>query len=92
MLNRYTEEYVIAEREKDSGFYKKDPATEELLYGRFYVLNTEYELWREQKDTYTYPVDGWSWYDSEEEARTVLNVPVVLPPEPEEQPLWQLNR
>jgi histidinol-phosphate/aromatic aminotransferase/cobyric acid decarboxylase-like protein len=82
MLNRYTEEYVRAEREKDSGFYKVDPDGVTLLYGRFYVLNANYELWRDEKDTYTYPVDGWSWYESEAEARTALNCPV--PPTEEE--------
>jgi len=68
MLNRYTEEYIIEERTKDSGFYKKNPASDHLLYGRFYVLNQSYELWRDEKDTYTYPVDGWYWFDSETEA------------------------
>lgn len=75
MLNRYTEEYVNAEREKDSGYYKVDPDGVTLLYGRFYVLNANYELWRDQKDSYTYPVDGWSWYESEDEARLALNCP-----------------
>lgn len=86
MLNRYTEEYIIEERTKDSGFYKKDPATNDLLYGRFYVLNQSYELWRDEKNTYTYPVDGWSWYESEQEARTILEIPT-----PEGLPEWQSN-
>lgn len=75
MLNRYTLEYVEAERQKDSGFYKVDPDGVTLLYGRFYVLNANYELWRDQKDTYTYPIDGWSWYESEAQARDILNCP-----------------
>ena len=74
MLNRYTEEYVIEERTKDSGFYKSDPTSGELLYGRFYVLNKDYELWRDEKDSHTYPVDGWYWIDSEAEARVFLNI------------------
>lgn len=81
MLNRYSEEYVIAERQKDSGFYKVDPDGVTLLYGRFYVLNANYELWRDQKDTYTYPTDGWSWFESEAEARAALNCPVPKTPE-----------
>jgi hypothetical protein len=76
MLNRYTEEYVNAERELDSGFYKLDPDGVTLLYGRFYVLNANYELWRDEKDSHTYPIDGWSWYESEALARLALNCPV----------------
>ena len=49
-----------------SGFYKKDG--EVLLYGPNYVLNAAYELRRETKDQNTYPIDGWNWFDTEEEA------------------------
>lgn len=49
-----------------SGFYKEDG---DLLYGPNFVLNANYELYRDQHDTYTYPVDGWYWFDSELEAR-----------------------
>jgi len=48
-----------------SGFYKLDG---ELLYGLNFVLNKDYELRRELHDQYTYPVDGWSWFNSEIEA------------------------
>ncbi len=53
-----------------SGFYKKDG--DQLLHGPNFVLNKDYELRRETKDQPTYPVDGWSWFDSEEEARGAL--------------------
>jgi len=49
-----------------SGFYKKDG--EVLLYGPNYVLNAAYELRRETKDQHAYPIDGWNWFDTEEEA------------------------
>jgi len=49
-----------------SGFYKKDG--EVLLYGPNYVLNAAYELRRETKDQHPYPIDGWNWFDTEEEA------------------------
>lgn len=48
-----------------SGFYKLDG---ELLFGPHYVLNANYELRRESKDDHTYPVDGWYWFDTREEA------------------------
>ena len=31
------------------------------------MYNGDYSLLKEQKDTYTYPTDGWSWYDDEPE-------------------------
>jgi len=59
-----------------SGFYKIDG---ELLYGPNYVLNESYQLYKEYSDTYTYPVDGWYWFDSHEEAYAFFNLepPVV---------------
>lgn len=72
----YTEEEMTAIRAAGtSGFYKVDPDGETLLFGRFYVLNAAYELHRHLKDSYTYPVDGWSWHESEEQARLALNCP-----------------
>lgn len=73
-MKTYTEQYLNEERQKDSGFYKTDPTSGELLYGRFYVLNKDYELWRDEKDTYTYPTDGWYWINSEAEAKVFFNI------------------
>lgn len=39
------------------------------------VLSAEYQLLTEDKDTYTYPIDGWYWFNSEEEAREFFNLP-----------------
>ncbi len=55
-----------------SGFYKLDG---DLLYGPNFVLNANYELYKEEKDTHTYPVDGWYWFDDEEQARLFLDMP-----------------
>ena len=57
-----------------------------LLHGPNFVLNADYELYAESHADYEYPVDGWSWFDSEEQAREALSVPA---PEPEpELPPW----
>lgn len=48
-----------------SGFYKLDGI---LLYGPNYVLNSDYDLRRENKDYYSYPIYGWYWFDSEQAA------------------------
>lgn len=56
--------------EDTSGFYKLDG---ELLYGPNFVLNANYELHRENKDNYQYPIDGWYWCNSKEEAASFFN-------------------
>jgi len=47
-------------------FYKKE---NQSLLGGPCVVSAEYVLATEEKDSYQYPVDGWYWFDSEEEAR-----------------------
>lgn len=52
-------------------FYKLDG---ELLEGPNFVLNAQYELRAEQHDTYTYPVDGWHWFDTIDEAYVYFGI------------------
>ena len=52
--------------EDTQGFYKNDNGT--LLCGPNFVLNANYELKKETKDDHTYPVDGWYWFDSRQQA------------------------
>jgi len=51
-----------------NGFYKNDNGS--VLYAPNFVINKDYELYKEQKDTYTYPVEGWKWFDDEDSAYT----------------------
>jgi hypothetical protein len=46
----------------DSGFYKQ-VEDGSWMYAPHFVYAPNFELLRELKDTYNYPVDGWSWYD-----------------------------
>ena len=48
----------------NSGFYKKEDT--EILYAPNIVEAPSYVLVAQNKDSYTYPVDGWIWADSEE--------------------------
>ena len=48
---------------KTSGFYKLED--ENWLYAPNGVYAPTYTLLVELKDTYTYPIDGWSWYDEQ---------------------------
>jgi len=57
-----------------NGFYKLEGTN--LIFGPNFVLNKDYELRSSSKDTYTYPVDGWYWFDSLEEACTFLNLDI----------------
>ncbi len=54
-------------------FFKKQE--QELLEAPNFVYSKDYSLLVEEKDTYTYPVDGWQWFDSEDEARLAYNLP-----------------
>jgi hypothetical protein len=55
-----------------SGFYKKD--NEELFYAPNIVEGNGFVLVAQDKDQYDYPVDGWVWFDSEDEAEEVFNI------------------
>jgi len=48
------------------GFYKNNNGN--LLYAEKAVYNKNYTLLIEEKDTYTYPEDGWYYFDTKEEA------------------------
>lgn len=55
-----------------SGFYHQGFM---LRAGQF-VYAPGFSLMRELKDTYSYPVEGWMWYDSAEEAAAAFGVAV----------------
>ena len=48
------------------GFYKKD--TDTILTGENFVFSPIVTLTKETKDDYTYPQDGWYWFDTFDEA------------------------
>jgi len=61
--------------ENTSGFYRNNRG--EIQYAPNFVLSSAYELRRETHDQHTYPVDGWYWFDSKEEAGLVRLVDVT---------------
>ncbi len=68
-----------------SGFYQQFPP---MRAGKF-VYGPGYTLLRDLKDTYTYPVAGWTWFDSVFDASAAYDIPVEefnldLPTEPTE--------
>lgn len=59
-----------------SGFYKYSEEEHIVMCGPNYVYGPydTFRLFREEKDTYTYPVEGWYWFDSDEEAYAFFGV------------------
>jgi hypothetical protein len=55
-----------------SGFYKQEG--QEVFHGPYLVYNQNYMLAREEKDNLNYPIDGWYWFDSIEEAYTFFGL------------------
>ena len=59
-----------------SGFYKLNPNYPEdpnvIDWAQFDVTGPGYELYRQGHEHVTYPVQGWWWFDSREEARAAL--------------------
>ena len=65
-------------------FYKiKDS---ELLQAENAVMSRDFTLLRDEHETYTYPVDGWRWFDTIEEANTFFGISIT-DPETEQQQL-----
>lgn len=54
------------------GFYKNDNGS--LLWSADKVVAENFELWLDKKDIYSYPVEGWVWADTEEEAKSILGI------------------
>lgn len=61
----------VAETQDSSGFYKYE---EILLHGPNAVHGPDFSLLKEEKDNYSYPVEGWYWFDSEEVAKEFFGV------------------
>ena len=58
--------------EDTSGFYKLDGG---LLFAPNAVYNMDYTLLRELHDSYTYPTDGWYWFNTETDVREFFGLP-----------------
>jgi len=61
-----------------SGFYKYIPEYG-LLYAPHAVYGDNYNLDREWKETYVFPIDGWYWFDTKEQAEISFITPASIP-------------
>ena len=57
--------------DKGAGFYSLD-GEGGLFFAPNAVYHKDYSLVKEEKDNYTYPVNGWTWFETEEEAMASL--------------------
>jgi hypothetical protein len=58
------------------GFYKCDEESRLFCAPNYIIFPDGIELSIDQKDTYTYPVNDWYYFNSEEEARIFFNLPL----------------
>jgi hypothetical protein len=53
------------------GFYKlQEQDITNLMYAPYWVRHKDYELKIDEKDNHTYPVEGWYYFETNEEAET----------------------
>lgn len=64
-----------------NGFYSLDDTIDLdglpvniLRYAEHFVASPEYYISRTEKDTYQFPIHGWYWFESEEEAKAFFNL------------------
>lgn len=65
-------------------FYKND--NDNLLFAPNTVYNKDYTLEPAQHATYTYPTDGWYWFNTENEAYVGLKLQPRK--DPQEKPIY----
>lgn len=64
--------------EDTSGFYKLDEYGN-MLYGPNFVISATHSLIAQLYNTYTYPTDGWYYFETQDAAYTFFNyVPPVM--------------
>ncbi|WP_313240363.1 DUF4376 domain-containing protein [Stutzerimonas kunmingensis] len=67
-------------------FYKRE--NNELHAAPLFVSGPGFELTAENKDQHSYPVEGWHWFDTLDEAMAALKSEPELTP----RELWKLER
>ena len=61
--------------ENTEGFYKLEVGSKRsVLFRSTHLLNKDWELTLANKDSFTFPHDGWQYYDSIASACTALNL------------------
>lgn len=61
--------------EDTSGFYRL--TGKKLSFAPNAVRAPTYNLFRAERETYTYPANGWHWFDTKEQAREFFDLAPV---------------
>lgn len=69
---------VLVKRTSGPAFYRQNGVDVDSVPNR--ICAPKYELHKHLRHTYEYPVAGWTWFESEAEARAAFG----LPPAPDE--------
>lgn len=56
-------------------FVKNDNGS--LIVGDNFVYAPTFTLTKETKDEFTYPIDGWYWFDNIDEAYTFFGISLI---------------
>jgi hypothetical protein len=64
--------------ENTSGFYFCQEGA--LAFAPNFVETKDFQIYREQKNLYSFPINGWYWFETEDEARMFFNLPPKPPP------------
>ena len=70
------------------GFYKYDDT---LFYATSFVRGPNYELNKNNSVNYTYPIHGWYWFNSLDEACSHFNLNPVDYTNDKEENIWRIN-
>jgi hypothetical protein len=60
-----------------AGFYKVAGDGQSVFYAPNSVVGPGFNLIASQQATYTYPVQGWTWFSDENTARAALLLPLL---------------
>ena len=55
------------------GFYKNEEGGN-LQFAPDAVISSEYVLFADLRTDYTFPIDGWHWFESETEAKDYFGI------------------
>ena len=72
----------------EAGFYKYDV---DVMYSSGSIFTGGYALLPQFKDTYTYPIDGWYWFNTPQEAAQFLGFSYASLLEGEEKTIQEQN-
>lgn len=72
-------EEIIYQEPRPAGFYKLQDDGD-LVYG-IMITGPDFHLIADDHTAYTYPIEGWWWFEDETQARAALGLPPLPTPD-----------